>query len=316
MHIDTKCIHAGGFTDDRIKGINTPIFTSSAYGYLDTDARLYQRYFNTPNQDAAAEKICALEGAEEGIIFASGMAAISTVLLALLKSGDHAVVQDEVYGGSHAFVEEQFQRLGIAFTLVPTEAAAIEEAIRDDTRLIYLESPTNPLLNVMDLRAVADVARRKGIVTVIDNTFATPVNQNPFLLGIDVVVHSGTKYLGGHSDLYCGVAVTRKDLAAPIRKTASQFGGSLNALNCYLLERSLKTLSLRVERQSRNALDIARFLEDHPGVARVYYPGLESHPRHALAQSQMSGYGAIVSFELKDMDAQSFMRRLKIIKPA
>jgi cystathionine beta-lyase len=316
MHIDTKCIHAGGFSDSQAKGINTPIFTSSAYEYLDADVKLYQRYFNTPNQDAVASKLCALEGAEEGIVFASGMAAISTVLLTLLKSGDHAVVQDEVYGGSHAFIEEQFARLGISFTFVPTEAASVEAALQDNTRIIYLESPTNPLLNVIDLRAVADIARRNGITTVIDNTFATPINQNPFLLGIDVVVHSGTKYLGGHSDLYCGVAVTRADLASRIRKTASQFGGSLNALNCYLLERSLKTLSLRVERQNRNALGLATFLENHPKVARVYYPGLESHPKYAIARSQMSGFGAMLSFELKDVAAHAFMRGLKLITPA
>jgi len=314
MHPDTKCIHAGGFPDSQKRGTNTPIFTSSAYEYLGTDERLYQRYFNTPNQDAAANKICELEGAEEGIIFSSGMAAISTVLLALLKSGDHAVVQDEVYGGSHAFIEEQFGRLGISFTFVPTDVTAIEEALTENTRVIFFESPTNPLLNVIGLREIAEIGKRKGVITVIDNTFATPINQNPYQLGIDVVVHSGTKYLGGHSDLYCGVALTSRDLAGPIRKTATQLGGSLNALSCYLLERSLKTLSLRIERQTRNALGIATVLENHPNIARVYYPGLASHPKHAIAAGQMSGYGAMVSFELKDMSAQAFMQRLELIK--
>lgn len=314
MHPETKCIHSGGFPDIQKKGINTPVFTSSAYGYLGTDERLYQRYFNTPNQDAAAKKICELEGAEEGIIFSSGMAAISTVLLTLLKNGDHAVVQDEVYGGSHAFMEEQFKRFGIACTFVPTDTTAIEEAVTKDTRVIFFESPTNPLLNVISLKEIAEIAKRKGVVTVIDNTFATPIYQNPYKLGIDVVVHSGTKYLGGHSDLYCGVALTSKELAGPIRKTATQLGGSLNALSCYLLERSLKTLSLRVERQTRNAHSIALFLENHPGIAGVYYPGLESHPMHAVAADQMSGYGAMLSFELKDMSAQTFMERLKLIK--
>ncbi len=315
MHPETKCVHAGGFPDSHKRGINTPIFTSSAYEYLGTDERLYQRYFNTPNQDAAANKICEMEGAEEGIVFSSGMAAISTVLLALLKSGDHAVVQDEVYGGSHAFIEEQFGRLGISFTFVPTEIAAIEQAVTDRTRVIFFESPTNPLLNVISIQGVAEIGKRNGVITVIDNTFATPINQNPYKLGIDVVVHSGTKYLGGHSDLYCGVAVTRRDLAGPIRKTATQLGGSLNALSCYLLERSLKTLSVRIERQTRNALGIAMFLEDHPKIARVYYPGLERHPMHAIAVDQMSGYGAMLSFEPRDMSAQTFMQRLKLIKP-
>ena len=316
MHIDTKCVHAGGFPDVQNKGINTPIFTSSAYEYLDTEVRLYQRYFNTPNQDAVAHKICQLEGAEEGIVFSSGMAAISTVLLAVLKAGDHAVVQDEVYGGSHAFIEEHFRRIGISFTFVRTDARAIEDAITGDTRIIFIESPTNPLLSVVDLREVASVAKRRGVLTVIDNTFATPVNQNPFRLGIDVVIHSGTKYLGGHSDLYCGVVLTTKDLAGPIRKMASHLGGSLNALSCYLLERSLKTLSIRVARQTENALGISRFLKNHPRVARVNYPGLESHPGHALARNQMNGYGAMLSFEVKDLTAMAFMRRLRLIKAA
>ncbi|MBI5205397.1 MAG: PLP-dependent transferase [Nitrospirae bacterium] len=316
MHIDTKCVHAGGYPDAQTGGINTPIFTSSAYKYLDTDTRLYQRYFNTPNQEAVVKKICELEGAEDGIVFSSGMAAISTVLLSLLKSGDHAVVQDEIYGGSHAFVEEHLGKLGISFTLTGREVQEIEKATKTNTKLIYIESPTNPLLNVVDIRRVAGIGKQRGILTVIDNTFATPVNQNPFLLGIDVVLHSGTKYLGGHSDLYCGVAVARKDIAAIIRKTAANFGGSLNAMSCYMLERSLKTLSIRVERQTHNALRIARFLEKHHVVSMVNYPGLESHSGYKIASSQMSGFGAMLSFELKDRTAIDFMRRLRIIKPA
>ncbi|HAK89988.1 MAG: cystathionine beta-lyase [Nitrospirae bacterium GWB2_47_37] len=314
MNTDTKCIHTGGFPDTQTRGINTPIFTSSAYEYLDTDARLYQRYFNTPNHEAVVKKICELEGAEDGVVFSSGMAAISTTLLALLSSGDHAVVQDEIYGGSHAFIEEHFKRLGISFTFVRMDAQAIEEAVTSKTRVIYVESPTNPLLGVIDLRRVAEIGKRKGILTVIDNTFATPINQNPFRLGIDVVLHSGTKYLGGHSDLYCGVAVAGKDIAARIRKTASHFGGSLNAMSCYLLERSLKTLALRVERQTQNALGIAGFLEKHSTVAKVNYPGLESHPGYKIAGRQMSGYGAMLSFELKDLRAIDFMKRLGLIK--
>ncbi|MBI5099004.1 MAG: GNAT family N-acetyltransferase [Nitrospirae bacterium] len=316
MHIDTKCIHAGGCPDTHTGGINTPIFTSSAYGYLDTDVRLYQRYFNTPNQEAVAKKLCELEGAEDGVIFSSGMAAISTVLLTLLNSGYHAVVQDEIYGGSHAFVEDHFSRLGISLTLTGKEAQVIEDAIKPNTRIIYIESPTNPLLNVVDLRAVAEIGRRRGILTIIDNTFATPVNQNPFKLGIDVVLHSGTKYLGGHSDLYCGVALANKDIASRIRKTAANLGGSLNALSCYLLERSLKTLAIRVERQTQNAFEISKFLENHAKVAGVNYPGLASHPGHAIARNQMSGYGAMLSFELKDMPALAFMKQLKLIKAA
>jgi cystathionine beta-lyase len=316
MHIDTKCVHAGGSSDASTEGLNTPIVVSSAYGYLDTDERLYQRYFNTANQQAVVKKICELESAEDGIVFSSGMAAISTVLLTLLQSGDHAVVQDELYGGSHAFIEEDFGRMGIAFTFARTDAQAIEDALRLNTRVVFVESPANPLLNVVDLQAVAEIGKRRKVITIIDNTFATPINQNPLRLGMDVALHSGTKYLGGHSDLYCGVALASKDLAGRIRKTATHLGGSLNAMSCYLLERSLKTLSIRVERQTANALGISGFLENHPRVARVYYPGLESHPGHAIACSQMNGFGAMLSFELKDMTATAFTRRLRLIKAA
>lgn len=316
MHIGTKCIHSGGYPDTQTKGINTPVFTSSSHGYLDTEDRLYQRYFNTPNQEAVVKKLCALEGAEDGIVFSSGMAAISTTLLALLRSGDHAVVQDEIYGGSHAFVEEHFSRFGISFTLTGRDPQEMDEAVRPDTRLLFIESPTNPLLSVVDLRAVAEIGKRRNVLTVIDNTFATPVNQNPARFGIDVIIHSGTKYLGGHSDLYCGAVLTRKDLAERIRKAATCFGGSLNAMSCYFLERSLKTLAVRVERQTQNAMEIARFLEDHRNVRRVSYPGLEGHSGHAVARGQMSGYGAILSFEIKDMTAVDFMKRLRLIKAA
>lgn len=316
MHIETKCIHAGGYADAQTKGINTPVFTSSAYEYLDTNVRLYQRYFNTPNQEVVVKKLCELEEAQDGVVFSSGMAAISTVLLTVLNSGDHAVVQDEIYGGSHAFVEEHFNRLGILFTLTGKDALDFENAIKPNTRIIYIESPTNPLLNVVDLRKIAEIGRQKGILTIIDNTFATPINQNPLKLGIDIVIHSGTKYLGGHSDLYCGAALTSKELASRIRKTAANLGGSLNAMSCYLLERSLKTLAIRVERQTQNAFEISKFLESHAKVARVNYPGLESHAGHLSARNQMAGYGAMLSFELKDITAHAFMKRLKLIKAA
>lgn len=318
MHIETKCVHAGGFADTLAKGVCTPIFTSSAFEYLDSDTRPYPRYFNTPNQDVVARKVSELEGAEEGIVFASGMAAISTVLLTFLDAGDHAVVQDEIYGGSHAFIEEHFRRLGITYDLVPTDAQSIEAAITSRTRLIYIESPTNPLLNIIDIRKVAEIGRRNGCLTAIDNTFATPISQNPIKLGIDVLVHSGTKYLGGHSDLCCGVAVARRELVDRIRHTASTFGGSLDALSCYLLERGLKTLSIRVERQTDNAGKVARYLDEHPQVSKVNYPGFSNHPGYSIARDQMMGFGAMLSFELKPgaLTAIGLMKRLKLIKPA
>lgn len=252
------------------------------------------------------------------MLFGSGMAAISTTMLTLLQAGDHAVLQEELYGGTHAFVAELFARCGIGFSFVPLTPEAIEQALMPTTRVIFLESPTNPLLHLVDLRHVAAVARARGVTTVIDNTFATPINQNPVALGIDVVVHSGTKYLGGHSDIQCGIAVTSAALAGKIRHTACHLGGSLNAATCALLERSLKTLHLRVERQTVNAGRLAEFLVTHPSVARVYHPGLASHPGHELARSQMTGFGAMLSFELKPeaVTADDLQRRLKLIRPA
>ncbi len=317
-HQETQCVHGGGLRDAATGGINSPIYTSTAADYLDRDRVPYQRYFNTPNQEAVVRKVCALEGAQDGVLFSSGMAAISTTLLALLRTGDHAVLQDELYGGTHAFVADLFQRLGIAFDFVALTPAAIERALTPSTKVIFLESPTNPLLHVIDLRQVADVARARGVTTVIDNTFATPIHQNPVALGIDVVVHSGTKYLGGHSDLQCGIAVTSTALAAQIRHHACHLGGSLNAEMCYLLERSLKTLHLRVERQTANAGRLAEFLAGHPAVARVFYPGLPGAVGHAIAKAQMRGFGAMLAFEVKPevATADAVQRRLQLIRPA
>lgn len=318
MKMETNCVHAGRFVDTITRGVNTPIFTSSVYEYLDTDDRIYPRYFNTPNQQAVVKKLCALEGAEDGLVFSSGMAAITTVLMAFLKSGDHAVVQEEIYGGSHTFISDHLQRFGVDYTFVKTDVQAIVDAVTPQTRLIYIESPTNPLLNVIDIRKVAEIGKHLNAITVIDNTFASPINQNPFKLGIDIVIHSGTKYLGGHSDICCGAVVTEKRLADIIKKTAVCFGGCLNATTCYLLERSMKTLAIRVERQTENALKIATYLEKEPRVNRVFYPGLTSHPSHHIARSQMRAFGAMLSFELNPnhVSSKEFLNRLKLIQPA
>ncbi|MGD8352659.1 MAG: aminotransferase class I/II-fold pyridoxal phosphate-dependent enzyme [Pseudomonadota bacterium] len=318
MRVDTKCVHCGGGTDTVTGGINTPIYPSSAHEYLDADVTVYPRYFNTYNQNVLVRKICDLEGAEDGVVFSSGMAAITSVLLSFLTSGDHAVLQDEIYGGSHAFVGTFFDRFGIDHSFVKTDVGAIEEAVRPETKVIFIETPTNPMLGIIDIRAVADVARQSGCLTVIDNTFATPILQNPIEMGIDIVVHSGTKYLGGHSDLSAGAAVSRRDLAARIRNTAVNFGGNLNVLTCYLLERSLKTLAIRVNRQSENAYELAGILDDDPAVGMVSYPGLPGHPGHTVARGQMSGFGAMLAFEPADpgLTADAFMRKLRLIKPA
>jgi cystathionine beta-lyase len=318
MKKETHCVHTGRIIDTMSGGVNSPIFTSSAFAYLDRDHIAYPRYFNTPNQNAVVEKVCALEGAEGGVLFSSGMAAMSTAILAFAGAGDHVVMMDELYGGTHAFAAMEFPRLGMTCTFAATDADAVCAAVKENTRIIVIESPTNPLLSVIDIRKVARFARERGVVTIIDNTFATPLYQNPFLLGIDVVVHSGTKYLGGHSDICCGVAVTSKEKAERIRSVARNLGGSLNAATCALLERSMLTLAIRVERQTGNAGRIAQFLEKNETVRRVNYPGLAHFPYHGLAKSQMSGFGAMLSFELDEakVDPGRFIRSLRLIKPA
>jgi cystathionine beta-lyase len=262
--------------------------------------------------------MCALEGAESGILFSSGMAAISSTVLALARSGDHVVMLDALYGGTHAFATDAFDRFGIRYSFAATDTDSVSQAVKPETKVIVIESPTNPLLGILDIRRTAEFARNRGITTVMDNTFATPVNQNPLALGIDVVIHSGTKYLGGHSDLCCGIALSSSAMTERIRAMARHLGGSLNAITCYLLERSLKTLALRVERQSANASTIAQFLASHKAVRRVNYPGLPDFEGHAIAKTQMRGFGGMISFELNRAAGSpvAFLRRLKIITPA
>jgi len=246
------------------------------------------------------------------------MAAISSVMMAFLSSGDHAVIQRDIYGGTHHFITAEFDRFRIEYTFAANRPEDIAAAVRPNTKLIYIESPSNPLLLITDIAAVAEIGRGRQIVTAIDNTFASPVNQNPVALGIDVVVHSATKYLGGHSDLCCGAAVGR---AAPIRRVkeaAVNLGGSMNALTCHLLERSLKTLAVRVERQNANAMAVAEYLARHPAVRRVNYPGLETHPGYAVARRQMWGFGGMMSFEVDErrISADHFLRCLQLVTPA
>lgn len=317
MKTTTLCVHHGTYHDHATRGVNSPIFTSSSYQYLNTTDCIYPRHFNTPNQQAVEAKMAALEEAEEAVLFASGMAAISTAILSCVSAGDHVVLLDSLYGGTHHFVTDTFARLGIDYTFVATSPEAIGAAITDKTRMIVIESPTNPLMEIIDIGKVADLARERGILTLIDNTFATPINQRPLTLDIDLVVHSGTKFLGGHSDLACGIVAGRQELTRRIRAMASHLGGSLNAISCYLLERSLKTLALRVEKQSENAMQIADYLEQHPLVEKVHYPGLAKFQGHTTASRQMNSFGAMLSFELAaGQDPEAFQRRLRLITPA
>lgn len=318
IHKETICVQTGTYHDPATGGVNTPIFTSSSYEYLGRDECIYPRYFNTPNQDAVIRKICALEGAEDGVLFSSGMAAISTTVLAFAGAGDHVVMLDALYGGTHAFAADTFNRLGIQYSFTATDADAVIKAVTPKTKVIIIESPTNPLMEVIDIGKVAGFASSRGIVTAMDNTFASPVNQTPLVMGIDVVVHSGTKYMGGHSDLCCGIALASREYAGRIRALALHLGGSLDAFSCYLLERSLKTLSLRVERQTENASRIADFLDGHGAIRKVNYPGLPEFKGHEIARSQMTGFGAMLSFEVDEEEVQTtgFLRRLQLIRPA
>jgi len=311
----TQSVHVGSVGDSLYGGLVNPIYPSSAYNY-DTEV-LYPRYFNTPNQKAVVEKIAALENAEDGLLFSSGMAAIMTALFAMVKQGDHILFQDDLYGGTHHAALNELKRYGIDHSMVNVfDLQKFENAIRPNTRVIYIETPSNPLLKITDIKGVAGIAKKHRIVTIIDNTFASPVNQNPIDLGMDIITHSGTKYIGGHSDLCCGVAVASKKLIEKIRASSMHFGGSLDAQSAYLVERSLKTIVLRVQQQNKNALAIAKYLETEPKVVAVYYPGLKSNPGFVIAKKQMpGGFGGMLSFEIKG-DPEKFLKKLKIIRKA
>lgn len=313
----TTCVHAGTLFDEKTRGVNSPIYTSSSFEYLDLNEAVYPRYFNIPNTEALGEKIAALEKAESGMVFSSGMAAISSVLFAFLRQGDHAIFQTGLYGGTFQFVTTELERFGIEYDIsVDNEPATFESLIKENTRLIYIETPSNPLLKVTDIMATVNLARSKDLITVIDNTFASPINQNPHHLGVDVVIHSATKYLGGHADICAGAAASGKENMLRIRDMARGLGGSLNAQTVYLLERSIKTLALRIEQQNHNAGFLAEKFAVHPSIAQVYYPGLPGHPDHEIARQQMSGFGGMLSFEIKDLDPVQFQRNLKLIKPS
>ncbi|WP_461534341.1 trans-sulfuration enzyme family protein [Sinomicrobium sp.] len=318
MGINTLCTHEGEVSDTVHQGVVSPLYMSTAYAFEDVDIKRYPRYFNTPNQLALAKKIAALEQAEAALVFGSGMAAISTALLTFLKKGDHVVLQQTLYGGTFNLIVEEFENFGIEYSFTKGwKSADFEECIRDNTKVIYLETPSNPLLTITDIEAVSNIAAKRGLVTLIDNTFASPVNQNPLNLGVDVVIHSATKYLGGHSDILAGAVASSQEHIDRIRKLGMNLGGTLSDYTVWLLERSIKTLGIRVKAQNRNARKLARFLEKHPDVSRVYYPGLKSHPDYELAKRQMKGFGGMLSFELREgLDASAFMKELRLVKPA
>jgi cystathionine beta-lyase/cystathionine gamma-synthase len=312
--IDTRLVHAGE-PRPRIEGaVSLPVFQSSTFEYAGQgryDDLRYIRLNNTPNHIALGRKLAALEGAEAALVTGSGMAAISAVLLTLLSPGDHLIAQSGLYGGTHAFIAEDLAAMGISVDWTAGEdPAELAPLIRPTTRLVYVETLTNPLLDMADLPGIAAFCREQGLVSVIDNTFATPVNFRPVEHGFDLSVHSATKYLNGHSDIVAGAVIGTAEMVARITRTLNHFGGTLDPHACFLLHRGLKTLAVRVRHQNDSALAIARFLADHSEVAAVHYPGLPGHPSGARAASLLAGFGGMLSFRLRgDVDrADRFIR--------
>jgi cystathionine beta-lyase len=316
LGINTICTHVGEVKDEQFKGAISPIYMSTSYAFDGVDTKRYPRYFNTPNQEMLCKKIAALEKTENALIFGSGMAAISTTLLAFLQKGDHIILQQTLYGGTYNFVVEEFDKFGIEYSF--TDSLAIEDfekKIQDNTKVIYIETPSNPLLTITDMKAVSKLAKSKEIVTMIDNTFASPINQTPVDFGIDIMIHSATKYMGGHSDILAGAIAGSNEHVLRIWNVAKNLGGSLSDFTVWMLERSLKTMNLRVKKQSKNALKMAKYLAINPDVYHVYYPGLKGHPDYKLAKKQMKNFGGMLSFELKEgIDVMKFQNSLKLIK--
>ena len=300
--IETKLIHAGE-PRPRIHGaVVMPIFQSSTYDYDGEpnyhDVR-YIRLNNNPNQLVLNEKIAALEGTEDALVTSSGMAAISTTLLTVLSAGDHLLALDCLYGGTHGFVTKDLRQYDISHSFIGgDDPESWEQWLTPDTKAVYIETLTNPLLQLPDIQAIAQFAKKHGLVSIIDNTLATPVNFRPADWGIDVVIESCTKYLNGHSDLVAGAVAGKRDMIRRIKERLDHLGGSLDPHACFLLQRGLKTLAVRVRYQNDSALKIARFLSQHPGVERVNYPGLECHRQHARAEEIFAGFGGMISFEV------------------
>jgi cystathionine beta-lyase/cystathionine gamma-synthase len=300
--LDTRLIHAGEIRPGIEGAVELPIFQSANFESVEGEAYhdiKYMRLGNSPNHAVLGAKLAALEGAEAALVAASGMAAITSVFHSLLSVGDHVIFQDCLYGGTYDYARREFARHGLTCDFVDGERpGSWREALRPETRLIYVETITNPLVQVADLESVVAFAREHGLISVIDNTFASPVNFRPTELGFDLSLHSGTKYLNGHSDIVCGAVIGRAALVARVKRMMNYLGGSLDAHACFLLHRGLKTLAVRVRQQNESALTLARALEEHAAVARVNYPGLPSNPGHERAARLFDGFGGMLSFEL------------------
>jgi cystathionine beta-lyase/cystathionine gamma-synthase len=314
--IATNVVHAGRPVPNIEGAVVTPVFQSANYLMGDETEYGQVRYIrlsNSPNHYVLHTRLAVLEKTEAALVTASGMAAITSALLAFVKSGDHVIAHNSLYGGMQHWFEHDGPRLGIMCTRIDGKSSAgWDKALRPESKVLYLESITNPLMEVLDLEAAVAFARRNNLVTIIDNTFTTPVNFRPAEIGIDVVVHSATKYLNGHSDIVAGVVAGSRQHVDRVLDVLNHMGGSLDPHACFLMERGLKTLVLRVERQNANALKLARFLVEHPAVRRVNYPGLETDPGHAIARKLFAGCGGMLSFYARD--AQAADRFLKAVR--
>ncbi|OPY31385.1 MAG: cystathionine gamma-synthase [Methanomassiliicoccales archaeon PtaU1.Bin124] len=326
--LSTRCVDSGE-RKGVLGSVNTPIFQTSTFffptddestwrGAVPEGTYLYSRQGN-PTIQAAEEKIAALEGAEKALVFGSGMAATAAIALSLLKKGDRLVSMEDIYGGTYNLFKNDLTRYGIESAFVPSvRTEDIVAAMTPGTKMLWLETPTNPLLKMVDIREICSEARKRGIITVVDSTFASPINQNPLAMGADVVMHSCTKYLNGHSDLLAGVLAGSHELMVEIWKRRVTMGGVIDPLGAFLLLRGMKTLAVRMRQHNENGIAIATHLQAHPKVQWVYYPGLPSHPQYELASRTMRGYGGMVSFEVKGgmKAAETVMRSFKLINRA
>ena len=313
----TTSIHAGALTPRMAGAIGTPIFQASTYEYHGEDYHDigYMRLSTSPNHRVLADRIAALEGSEAALATGSGMASISATLLTVLSAGDHILVQDCLYGGTTGLLANELARLGITHTHIdPQDPASWAALVRPNTRAVYVETHTNPLVQMADVEAVAAFAKEHGLVSIIDNTFASPVNFRPAQIGFDLVMESCTKFMNGHTDIIAGSVAGSAEMVGKVKRTLDHLGGVLDTHTCFLLERGLKTLPIRMREHNHNGLAVARFLESHPGVARVSYPGLESHPQHERAGRLLDGFGGMVAFEVKGgvAAAEAFLARLTI----
>ncbi len=302
-NLETKLIHAGE-PDPLINGaVSIPVFQSSTFEYSGQTSYhdlKYIRLNNTPNHIALHQKLAALENAEAAVVTSSGMAAISTMILALLASGDHFLAQECLYGGTHEFFLKDLSALNISFDFIDGNAPQNWEGrLRSNTKAVYVETMTNPLLQIADLKAVVEFAKSNNLISIIDNTFATPINFRPPELGFDLSIHSCTKYLNGHSDIVAGAVIGRRGMIEKITHKLNHLGGSLDPHACFLLHRGIKTLAVRMKHQNESTLEIARFLENHQAIEKINYPGIESHPEHQRACELFDGFSGMLSFELK-----------------